>query len=216
METISVRNLALVAFAVVLLDVHSGLLHGQTLRVPSLTRTSLGATRGSERELLGPRVPKSLDSITVAVVLRSGWNFVSNPVISPNDSIKYLYPQCGPSCAFWWIIGSGYVSDCRLPHGRGAVLRCGGGTAYITGQAITRDSIAVVSGWNLIGSISFPVDVSTIVSDPPGIRLSEFFGFDGTYVVADSIRPGYGYWVKVSSSGKLIMAASAASRAMRR
>jgi hypothetical protein len=35
-------------------------------------------------------------------------------------------------------------------------------------------------------------------------------------VVADSIRPGYGYWVKVSSSGKLIMAASAASRAMRR
>ena len=199
MKTISVCSVALVAFAVVLLDVHSGLLHGQTLRVSSLTVTSLGTTRGSEKEPSGPRVPKSLDSITVAVVLRPGWNFVSNPVISPNDSIKYLYPQCGPWCAFWWHIGSGYVSDCRLPHGRGAVLRCLGGTAYITGEAIIRDSIAVVSGWNLIGSISFPVDVSTIASDPPGIRVSAFFGFEGMYVVADSIRPGYGYWVKVSS-----------------
>jgi hypothetical protein len=92
------------------------------------------------------------------------------------------------------------------------VLRCLGGTAYITGEAIIRDSIAVVSGWNLIGSISFPVDVSTIASDPPGIRLSEFFGFEGMYVVADSIRPGYGYWVKVSSSGRLILAASTVSR----
>jgi len=219
MKTISVCSLALVAFAVALLDGHGGLLHGQTLRVPFLTGTSLAANRGLAKELSEPRVPESLDSVTIAVVVRTGWNFLSNPVITLNDSLPLLFPSClcGSPYAFCYVPGTGYVAHCcRLLRGRGVVVRCGGDTAYITGQAIIRDSIAVVAGWNLIGSISFPVDVSTIVSGPPGIRLSEFFGFEGMYVVADSIRPGHGYWVKVSSSGKLILAASTVSRAVGR
>jgi hypothetical protein len=40
---------------------------------------------------------------------------------------------------------------------------------------------------------------------------SNFFGYGSSYTVADSIRPGQGYWVKVNSPGKLVLYSSAAN-----
>jgi hypothetical protein len=59
----------------------------------------------------------------------------------------------------------------------------------------------------MIGSITYPVPVTSIGSDPSGIRTSDFYNYttaDG-YLVADSIKPGYGYWVKTSEAGKLLL-----------
>ena len=72
---------------------------------------------------------------------------------------------------------------------------------------IFTDTFDVGIGWNMIGSITYPVWVLNIASDPPGITTNEFFGYTaaGGYSTADSIRPGYGYWVKASDAGKLIL-----------
>jgi hypothetical protein len=78
----------------------------------------------------------------------------------------------------------------------------------ITGQAIRVDSIPVASGWNLIGSISSGVPVTGIGSDPGGIVTSNFFGYLSSYFIADTIKPGYGYWVKVNQAGRLVLTAS--------
>ena len=40
-----------------------------------------------------------------------------------------------------------------------------------------------------------------------GIVTSNFFGYDAGYTVADSLRPGKGYWVNVSQAGTLVIAA---------
>lgn len=60
----------------------------------------------------------------------------------------------------------------------------------------------------MIGSISTPVNVATITSDPPNLVTSQFFRYSGGYGTADTIDPGEGYWVKVNQSGKLILASS--------
>ena len=76
------------------------------------------------------------------------------------------------------------------------------------GYSIESDTINVNRGWNMIGSISSPVAVSSITSNPPGMVASNFFGYSGGYSLASSIVPGSAYWVKVNQSGELILANS--------
>jgi hypothetical protein len=73
------------------------------------------------------------------------------------------------------------------------------------GEAILRDTIPVQQGWNLIGSVSTAVAVTDLVSIPGAIVTSPFYGYGLGYSVSDSIRPGVGYWVKMSQSGQLVL-----------
>jgi hypothetical protein len=74
---------------------------------------------------------------------------------------------------------------------------------------VANDTFAVNAGWNMIGSITYPVAVSEIGTIPGGIVTGVFFHYDGGgYNVADSIRPGYGYWVRTTRDGSLILSSS--------
>jgi hypothetical protein len=79
------------------------------------------------------------------------------------------------------------------------------GTVSLTGTPRTRDTIDIEPGWNLIGGISDAIDTSAMIQVPPGILLSSYYGYNGVYVFADSLRPGAAYWIKSSSAGKLIL-----------
>jgi hypothetical protein len=70
------------------------------------------------------------------------------------------------------------------------------------------DTINVKEGWNMIGSISTPVPVTALISDPPGMTTSNFFTYESGYIMTDIILPGIGYWVKVDQPGLLILSAS--------
>jgi hypothetical protein len=82
-------------------------------------------------------------------------------------------------------------------------------TLDISGLPVDLDTIDVVEGWNIIGSISTPVSTSAIVTDPPGIVISGYFEFSGHYAASDVIRPGQAYWVKTSQAGKLVLGTGA-------
>ena len=114
------------------------------------------------------------------------------------------------SDAFVFIPDSGYNTRDTLLNGLGYWLKFGWDfTTNIVGDSILADTIVVVAGWNLIGSISSPIVTDSIVSIPPAITTSNFFGFDGGYNVASNIVPGSGYWVKSSQDGKLILSSVA-------
>ena len=76
------------------------------------------------------------------------------------------------------------------------------------------DTIEVSTGWNIIGALSngeinglsSGVTLDLIITDPPGIITSPFYGFNpgASYYQADSLKRGNGYWVKVSQNGKII------------
>jgi hypothetical protein len=74
-----------------------------------------------------------------------------------------------------------------------------------TGDPCTSDTFTLNKGWNIVGSVTYPVDVNSIESIPPGIFSSNFFGYTDHYIIADTIEPLHGYWLKVSDTGKIIL-----------
>jgi photosystem II stability/assembly factor-like uncharacterized protein len=137
------------------------------------------------------------------------WNMVSLPVISFDPRTTSVFPTA-VSHAFAYE-GS-YVVKETLLNGRGYWIKFNADQDVVLfGDSLTEDTIDVVEGWNLMGAISAPVAVTSIVSMPGGIVTSEFFGYNGNYIIVDSLRPGRGTWVNVSQSGQLVLSASPAA-----
>ena len=146
--------------------------------------------------------------VTQTFTLAGYWNLVSLPLVVTSPTIGALYPlTLTPAFAY---AGGAYVSRDTLEHGTGYWLKFSAPqTLSITGQPLTTDTIAVSAGWNLIGSVSQTVAVNSIGSVPPGLATSGFYGYRGSFFIADSIRPGAGYWVKVSEPGSLVLSGAA-------
>ena len=73
---------------------------------------------------------------------------------------------------------------------------------------MTRDTIAVSQGWNLVGSLGDAFSTSNVDAFPVGNHLSAFFGFNHGYNSAATLNPGFGYWVKSDSAGSIVMHSS--------
>ena len=160
-----------------------------------------------EEKIINP-----ISAFTISV--QAKWNMVSVPV-QANDLSKSSLFKDASSHAFGF--SDGYQTHDVLQIGNGYWLKFpGSGDVGLNGALITLDSINVAAGWNMVGSISSPVGVAGIGSVPPGIVTSNFFGYESGYKLADSIRPGKGYWVKVSQSGKLVLSSSTAMLASSR
>jgi hypothetical protein len=137
----------------------------------------------------------------------TGWNLLSLPLKQQNYAKTSIYPAA-MSNAFAYQ--NGYISKDTLENGIGYWLKFGESSElYISGIPSYLDTVDVVAGWNMVGSISDPVPITTIASDPPGIVTSNFFGYTAMgYVISDTITPGYGYWIKVNQDGKLILSSN--------
>ncbi len=145
-------------------------------------------------------------SIPLAFTVASQWNMVSVPLTMSDYSLGVLYPTANGS-AFEYA--SGYQVAETLKNGYGYWMRFTTQQSLtLRGRERTADTFYVAEGWNMIGSISTPVPVSEIISSPPGMVTSNFFEYKDGYLEADSIRPGYGYWVKTSQAGQLMLSSS--------
>ncbi len=144
------------------------------------------------------------DQITQQVNTRSGWNMVSLP-LEPNDDLVPDLFTAAVSHAF--AFRSGYQIVDSMQGGSGYWLNfTSPGSVPVTGTVVASESVRVLQGWNMIGAVSAPAAVSNILSDPPGLATSEFFGYDGSaYVVADTLIPGQGYWVRAEQNGSLFV-----------
>ncbi|GEM_PF-3201517 len=145
-------------------------------------------------------------SSTVGVPIQAGWNLVSNPVITTDDSVKQLFPTSSFDYAFEYTPGSGYSQEYILQNGKGYWEKFSAGTtALITGSFILADTISVVDGWNILGSISSSIDTGNVTTIPSGLRTSPFFGFASGYTPASTIVAGLGYWMKANGAGSVIL-----------
>jgi len=135
------------------------------------------------------------------------WNMVSIPLTLSDYHTLALFPTAKSSA--YAYTNDRYVPTPVLANGRGYWLKFDyGQTIPMTGSARALDTIQVVAGWNLIGSISAQIDTSTITSIPGGIKTSRFYSYDSSgYKAATTIDPGKAYWIKSKQSGKLILAA---------
>jgi hypothetical protein len=142
---------------------------------------------------------------TISYQILNNWNVISVPLSVVDLSKNVLFPTA-VSDAFEYDNGSGgYIPVDTLDYGRGYWIKFSGAQQVnIQGAVRGSDTIDVIAGWNLIGTISDTVAVAEIEKDPVEMITSEYFGFDGAYVIADAVIPSRGYWVRCDRPGRLI------------
>jgi hypothetical protein len=135
-----------------------------------------------------------------------GWLMVSVPYQHADCSKNFLFSNSA-SNAFLFNPSAGYQPKDTMQYGLGYWLKFDAGSPpmILSGMTMTTVTIPIHQGWNMIGSISNPVPVSTIISDPPGMVLSSFFKYKAGYAATDTIKPGRGYWVKADQAGTLTL-----------
>lgn len=133
-----------------------------------------------------------------------GWNLVSvsYKVLDPRKAT--LFPTA-ISSAYAFVGSQGYVARDTMQRGIGYWLKFDSTETIATrGFPITQDSVAVTSGWNLIGTVARDVPTSSILSIPPGIVSSLYYGYQQGYQSATTLEPWRGYWVKSNQPGVLV------------
>ncbi len=144
------------------------------------------------------------------VSLLSGWNLISNPVIATNDSVQHLFPSAAFPYAFKFAGATGYQQDYTMENGVGFWEKFpSAGVWSFSDSTRQSDSIAVMPGWNIMGSVSDIVDTATQITTPyVNLAASHWYGYSGGYVIVTTIEPGKGYWKKANGNGKFYFGAS--------
>jgi hypothetical protein len=154
-------------------------------------------------------VPATTFQLTVNVA--NGWNIVSIPGLHPVDqNVTTWWPGKDPTVGVFRYSGQYYPVTVAVP-GKGYWMKHIGANSYDTGDEWPADGINIVphdpinaaSGWNMIGGYEYNADVSGITTTPPGLIASPVYGYFGGYYIANSLIPGYGYWVKLSGDGSI-------------
>jgi hypothetical protein len=158
-----------------------------------------------QNDSAGPEAPG--EALSLTTVYGDRWNLVSVPLDVADPSAATLFPgaisplyayrtgYAGESTAVW---GSGYWVRFAAPE-----------TVSFFGTPPGPDTVDLVPGWNLVGSAPSPVAAAEVVQIPPGHVPSGFYGYDGNYSQADTLRPGHAYWVRSSTGGKIVLAPGA-------
>ncbi|MGA2623190.1 MAG: T9SS type A sorting domain-containing protein [Bacteroidota bacterium] len=169
---------------------------------------NIGTTQGRIRvSEVTSGVPVDVSDTTFTIVLNpdvyAGWNLISVPLAVSDPRVNTIFPTA-ISSAFGY--SSGYKTRDTLLQGVGYWLKFAVPQfTDIAGDSVLVDTLDVGKGWNIIGSISQPLAVSSITELPASIVQSQYFGYQSGYTMADTLRPERGYWVKVSSQGQLVL-----------
>jgi uncharacterized repeat protein (TIGR02543 family) len=165
----------------------------------SLTRYTFRAITGDH----SIRVVFRVDLMTIAVSLRSGWNMVSLPLEVTDSSIAAIF---GSAVSGAFSYEGTYVVCPALQKGKGYWLKYPSAQMVpVKGVKVTGLVVPVTQGWNLVGGMSLPVPVGMIGTADPGMTVSQFFTYNGRYIVTDTIWPGSACWVKAGTTGTLAL-----------
>ena len=134
------------------------------------------------------------------------WNIVAVPLAMGDYTKTVLFPSAATNA---FTFEDGYVAYGILENGRGYWMKFSS-SELISHSGLERmeDIVTVAAGWNMVGSLSISIPVSTIGSIPGAIVTSSFYGYDAGYSSSETLEPGKGYWVKVSEAGQLVMTSS--------
>ncbi|MBI5021887.1 MAG: fibronectin type III domain-containing protein [Ignavibacteriales bacterium] len=148
-------------------------------------------------------ISKQLPCYLISGSMNPGWNLLSIPLIVEDASKQTLFPS---SISNAYSYNGTYLLAETLKNGIGYWLKFGSLSAIeLAGSPIYEDTIDLSEGWNIIGSITNPIPISSITTDPPGITLSQFFEYQGTYQISTMLEPFKAYWVKATAGSKLVI-----------
>ena len=133
--------------------------------------------------------------------VNAGWNLVSVAMTVADYTPSAVFPTASSST---YAYSGSYQTVTTTENGRGYWLKFQSGQVLsVAGSEIGAGSIAIAKGWNIIGPLSIPVSVASIVTTPPGLVASDVYGYEGGYSSAVTLQPGRGYWVKAAAAGTI-------------
>jgi carboxypeptidase T len=170
----------------------------------------------------GPYAPAwrftTIGSVTRSYPMEQYWNLVSLPLAVANQAAGAVFP--GASSSIYAFHPSlGYLPADTLQLAAGYWVKFDTTTTVeISGVPFVEDTIPVVAGWNLIGSLAEPFGAAAVVQVPSGLLQSGFYAFTnaGSYAAADTLRPAHAYWVKAGQAGNLIVRPPGAVQSVRK
>ncbi len=146
----------------------------------------------------------STSEIQMLQTMDAGWNLISIPLEIQSSAKTVVYPTA-ISDAF--IFSNGYLVKSQLENGNGYWIKFPPDSAQrkilMSGKEKNLDTISVNAGWNLVGSISSPINIESVHSVGTSIT-SSWYEFHNGYQAVDTIKPGNGYWIKVTVPGSII------------
>lgn len=149
---------------------------------------------------------------SVQFSVSDGWNLVSAPTRQGDMRLITLFPGAA-SQAFSYE--NGYSPKESLSVGLGYWLKFASPrVVQMQGVPLVIETVGVADKWNIIGTISTPVDVSGIAEIGTTVS-SQYFGYENEsgYAAATTLEPGKGYWVKVNGAGELVLSSASALKA---
>jgi hypothetical protein len=143
--------------------------------------------------------------LTKNVSVLSGWNLISIPLLTSDMKVTSLFPSATSNAYEYTGI---YNAVTEFSVGHGYWLKFDSDQSFpISGTHVTT-KINLQPGWNIIGPFLNEINVADITTIPENIIISDFFGYNGIYVIATELSPGKSYWVKSSQAGELIFNSS--------
>ncbi len=152
-----------------------------------------------------------VNTFQLTVNVANGWNLVSTPGLHPTDqNVNTWWPYRDPSADVFKFEG-GYQPVTAAVPGTGYWMKHSGERTYNTGdewptggiQIVSHNAVTAASGWNLFGGYEQSVPASGLTTTPPGLISGSVYEYTGGYVVAATLNPGYGYWVKLTGAGAI-------------
>ena len=149
----------------------------------------------------------------LSVNVNNGWNMVSIPGLNtPDQNVNtwWSYRDMGANV---FKYAGGYQSVTAAEPGTGYWLKHTGARTYNTGdewpsggiQIVPHDPITAVSGWNLFGGYEISATTALVTTVPAGLQSGPIYRYSGGYQTATTIDPGYGYWIKLTGAGQIII-----------
>lgn len=142
-------------------------------------------------------------TVQKSIQYTSGWNLLSSPLEEHDWKFLDLFPLSTSSA---YKYNGSYTAVDSLNRGSGFWVKLNSAQSeQYLGEPFIADTFNLNAGWNLIGSIIDSVSAINLTTNPANIISSFFFNFNNGYKIAQSVLPGYGYWVKTNTAGKLII-----------
>ncbi len=139
----------------------------------------------------------------------SGWVTLSVPVVVEDFTKTVVWPTADPNSSTYSYCGSGgYVPESMLENGVGYYVKFNSDKDLIyAGDFVEQYGTEVCADWNIVGSISEDVPISTNVCLFPGANsfTSSFFIYQNGYQLTNTIKSGMGHWIKVAMDGGLLV-----------
>jgi hypothetical protein len=149
------------------------------------------------------RVARWQEVNNTVIAMAGGWNLVSLPRAPLSQSPDALFPGRSGAMFTYNNVTRNYESAATLAVGSGYWVKYDVATAVtISGSDLdTASTIAVQPGWVLLGSVTTPAPVSSLLTIPAGAIEGLVFRYNRTaqvYEPTNDIAVGEGHWVKVT------------------